>query len=250
MRIPKIIHRIWTYDPSPQDDPMPKEFAAYGRAWKRLHPDWSVVDHTDLSGLEPLRSRAVYDAASGRDFRRYRACILQLEILWKFGGVYVDTDVEPLKPLDPLLADVDAFVGRSPNPGPTGVKPVTNAMMGAVPGHPFVDACIRRLPQSARDFAGKHTTFSVGPWHLQRTIDAGEGHGVTIFEPRVFFPQTIVDRDRGEKADLSQSYAWHKWANSRRRRHAPVEPGFWGWLTRRKERRRGHGGPRDLSVDS
>jgi len=219
MRIPKIIHRVWIYDPSPAADPMPEEFVEYGRAWQRMHPAWKVVDHTELAGLSPLRNQALHDAAKDADYRRYRADIVRLEILCKYGGVYVDTDCEPLKPLDGLLEDVDAFVGESPNLGPKGERIITNAVMGSVPGHPFIDAAIRRLPQSARDFAGMQTAVTVGPWHLQRTLDAGEGHGLTVFPSYVFFPQSIRDRNDGKEADLSRSYAWHRWANTRKTHH-------------------------------
>jgi len=216
MRIPKIIHRVWIHDPSPEKDPMPEEFKGYGREWKRMHPAWDVVDHFDLSDLVPMRNQAMHDAAKEGDYRRYRADIVRLEILWKYGGVYVDTDCEPLKPLDDLLDDVDAFVGESANQGPNGERIITNAVMGAVPGHPFVDAAIRRLPESAREFAGKPTAIVVGPWHLQRTLEAGFGAGLTVFPPYVFFPQSNRDRNAGKSPDLSRSYAWHRWANTRK----------------------------------
>ena len=36
MKIPKIIHQIW----SGIDEPLPEYFAALGETWKRDYPDW------------------------------------------------------------------------------------------------------------------------------------------------------------------------------------------------------------------
>ena len=58
-----------------------------------------------------------------------RADILRLELLHRHGGVYLDADFECLQPIDPLLEGVDCFLGLLDS------GRVSNAVIGAVPGH-------------------------------------------------------------------------------------------------------------------
>ena len=55
------------------------------------------------------------------------------------GGVIVDMDVEPIRPMDPLLRGVSAFVGR------IGDKHIGNQVLGATAGHPFFERAVECL---------------------------------------------------------------------------------------------------------
>lgn len=215
--IPRLVHRIWL------DDPMPPEYVEYGRAWRRLHPTWAVVDWRDSWSLPPIRNRALFDDAETlcpRDWKRFRADLLRLELLWRFGGVYADCDVEPLAPFDPLLRHY-AFAGWSPNRGPQGQRVVTQAVLGAEPAHPWIDACITGAPKAVEDRGDKPLAWMIGPWHVTRMLDGHRGE-VTLLPERVFYPQSIRARDRGDPVDLTGSLATHKWANTRDNRKGGV----------------------------
>ena len=56
-----------------------------------------------------------------------RSDIIRLEVLFRFGGVYVDTDVECLRPIDPLLREGADFFAAYMRPGT-----VNNAVIGSV----------------------------------------------------------------------------------------------------------------------
>jgi hypothetical protein len=49
------------------------------------------------------------------------------------------------------------------------------------------------------------------------------GEPVTVFNAEVFYPQSNRDRDAGRPVDLSKSFAWHKYANTRDKRHGGVK---------------------------
>ena len=57
--------------------------------------------------------------------------ILRYEILYQYGGLYVDIDFECLKNFDPLLKGLNFFAGLSN----TGVFEINNALIAACPGH-------------------------------------------------------------------------------------------------------------------
>lgn len=232
--MPRLIHRIWL------DDPMPDEFEAYGRDWERLHPGWELLEWRSTLELPPLRNHDLFDRAEElvpRDWKRFQADLLRLELLWLYGGVYADTDVQPLRPLDDLLHDVDCAVGVSPNPGPTGAHPVTNAVMAARPVHPFIAGCMMRLPGDVETYAGKHLAQVAGPWLLTReltraikyapdpgvyTSDAWGHRSVMVLGSSYFYPQSNAARDAGMRPELADAYCWHRWANTRDNRRGGV----------------------------
>ena len=104
MAIPKIIHYCWF-----GGNPKPKLAEKCIKSWKKYCPDYEIVewneDNFDLSATPNYVRQAM---AAGRwafvtDYVRLRALTEQ-------GGVYMDTDVELVRPLDPYLKH-QAFAG-------------------------------------------------------------------------------------------------------------------------------------------
>lgn len=212
--IPRIIHQIWF------GGPMPPEFVRYGRELQALHPGWIFHYWGSGTGIPYGTSAAVrrlLDLAPGyfpHDALRFRADVLRLEVLRLHGGVYVDTDVEALRPLDGLLAMAcgetqTAFAGYSPSRGPGGERLLTNAIMGATPRHPWIKRCLDELPESLRARRGKPLAQVAGPWHVTRCWHA-EPAGVAVLEPPVLYPRTDEEREG--------AFTVHHWATGRDRR--------------------------------
>lgn len=101
--IPKIIHYFW-FGHNPLPDLAQKCIAS----WKKFCPDYEIKEwnenNYDVRKI-PYISQA-YDAkkyAFVSDYARF-------DILYEYGGIYLDTDVELIKPLDELLK-YGAFCG-------------------------------------------------------------------------------------------------------------------------------------------
>ena len=81
-------------------------------------------------GEEFLTNQQLYDDAEVYVSERYagqlRSDLARYDILWRYGGVYVDCDLEALRPIDDLL-DVPGFAGWETD----GVW-VNNAMASAI----------------------------------------------------------------------------------------------------------------------
>lgn len=215
VNIPRIIHRIWL------DDPMPELFVAYGKRWRELHPGWEVREWRDSRSVPPLRNQELFDRARDvcpQDWKRFQADLLRLELLWQHGGVYSDTDVEPLRPFGPLLRPPGgAFAAWSANTRKNGERPITQAILGATQQHPFIAECLEQLPDSIRQYGDRPLAQMIGPWHLTRIYRAMAQPGITIHPPELFYPQSDPDRDAGRAVSLDGAYAWHRWNSSLRR---------------------------------
>ena len=101
--IPKIIHYIWL-----GGNPLPKIAEKCIESWKKFCPDWEIKrwDEENLNIDINTYCRQAYDA---KKFA-FASDVLRFDILSREGGVYVDIDVEFLKPIDELL-DQECFLG-------------------------------------------------------------------------------------------------------------------------------------------
>jgi hypothetical protein len=181
--IPRVFHQVWL-----GSDTLPVEFVAYQDSWRRHHPDWELKLWGEDNLPADLRRTEVYDTERQPV---ERADILRLELIWRFGGVYLDTDYECLKPIDGLLAGVEFFTGTMKEAAPPKPPRVNNAIFGAVPGHPLLDRGLDEL--TVHEIGARYDKHLSGAMFFNAlVIDAP---GVTIFPRTYFYPTTEEDRE-------------------------------------------------------
>jgi mannosyltransferase OCH1-like enzyme len=174
--IPRIFHQVWL-----GPDPLPRAFDDYRDSWRRFHPAWELRLWDEGNLPDDLRSAAIYE----RERRPVeRADILRLELLWKFGGVYLDLDMECLKPIDALTDGVD-FFGTEIKPGR-----ITNTVIGAAPRHPILDRALSEL--TPHDLGTRFDKRLSGPLFLDSVVR--QYPGITTFAPELFYPVTDEER--------------------------------------------------------
>lgn len=174
--IPKTIHRIWLKgnDRLPSG-PMPQQYVEWGERWRELNPGWTLKDWTEVTF--DLRNAPWMDAANNWGAK---SDILRYEILYKFGGIYVDCDVEPLKPIEPLIQHFDCFASMS---GGTAA----NFFMGCTPKHRVMNLIIERIrtrkPGLIRNMQLGDTFDWTGPGLITPIMHGSAD--ATVFEQRV-----------------------------------------------------------------
>ncbi len=102
--IPKIIHYCWF-----GDAPKSKLVHKCVNSWIKHCPEYKLIEWNELNfniSNTPLYVRQAYEAKMWAFVSDY----VRLYVLYNYGGIYLDTDVELIKPIDKFL-DHNAFWG-------------------------------------------------------------------------------------------------------------------------------------------
>ena len=95
--IPKIIHYCW-FGPNEKPDIVKKCI----ESWKKFCPDYEIREWNEKNydiSKAPLYVRQAYEIKKWAFITDYA----RLEIVYQYGGIYLDTDVELLRSLDAFL---------------------------------------------------------------------------------------------------------------------------------------------------
>ena len=101
--IPKIIHCCWF-----GGAPIPKSVQSCINTWKRHLPDYEIMIWTEKEFNPKISVPYVSEAYECGKFA-FVSDYVRLYALYKFGGVYLDTDVEVIRPFEPMMSN-NAFM--------------------------------------------------------------------------------------------------------------------------------------------
>jgi mannosyltransferase OCH1-like enzyme len=101
--IPKIIHYCWF-----GGNPIPEKDQRCIASWKKMCPDYEIKkwDESNYNINQNPYMREAYEAKKWGFVPDYA----RLDIIYNYGGIYLDTDVELIRNLDALLEN-HAFMG-------------------------------------------------------------------------------------------------------------------------------------------
>ncbi len=123
--IPKVIHYIWI-----GGQRMPQEYLDNIETWKKFCPDYEIVEWNEKN-YDFGKNRYTREALEQKQYM-YATDYVRKDILYHYGGIYLDTDVEVIRPLDELLYN-EAFIGLE-----DGGQLNSGSGLGAVKGHPIM----------------------------------------------------------------------------------------------------------------
>ena len=192
--IPKILHRTIPAAPSRRAD----ELWAGARA---LHPGWQAMTHQDpLDPGEWPETGELWDRCrSGAQ----KAGLIRLEAIWRWGGVYLDSDVEVYRPLD-ALCGLEGFAAWE------DAKVVPDAMFGARPNHPVVRLMLDRAKASVEAGAG---AWESGPGVF--TASLPNRRDFLLLPPGSLYPYHYLTKARDARRDHRNEQPWamaaHHW---------------------------------------
>lgn len=207
--IPKTIHYCWF-----GHNPIPKQYEEWMSSWKKYCPDYEIIrwdeDNYDVYGIPYIRD--AYNAGKWAFVSDYA----RLDIIYNYGGIYLDTDVELIKPLDDLLYE-RGFAGYLPDE-----RINTGLGFGAIKGLPIIKQLMEdynnRYFESVDDRKGKiaiqlcseiQTQFLLRNNKWKYTNDIVDMDGLRVY------PSPVLDGlNADEEIRERLSYTIHHYAGS------------------------------------
>jgi FkbM family methyltransferase len=154
--IPKVMHFAVPTKPSQKQRDIIKRATD-------AHPTWAIrVWDDDAAFPESPLSNYLKKCRSGAQF----ADLVRIEAVFREGGVYLDSDMRVLRPLDKLIQSWSFFIASED--GDT----LTNACFGATPYHPALQSIIGYLAENEPD------------WDLPPNVTTGPGLFATLLHWR------------------------------------------------------------------
>lgn len=121
--IPKIIHYCWF-----GHNKKPKLIQKCIKSWERFMPGWEIREWNE-DNYDVSKNKYISNAYEQKKWA-FVVDYARFDILNQFGGVFLDTDVELLRPIPEEILANEAFSGFE-NPG--RVNP--GLIYGSMPGH-------------------------------------------------------------------------------------------------------------------
>lgn len=135
--IPKIIHYTWF-----SGDEFPPRIKSCIESWRKYLPDYEFK-LWDMSAVAEIDSDFLREALSSRKWA-FASDFVRIYAIYKYGGIYLDTDVMLYHSFNDLLDDA-AFIGSESSihyEGGMTEKYLSSHCFGAVPAHPYIKMCL------------------------------------------------------------------------------------------------------------
>lgn len=156
MAIEKIIHCCWFGNKS-----MPADQEEYVRNWKRIMPDYEVRLWKDEDFKAYLGDSLFVKECLKQNKPGFLSDYFRFTVLYKFGGIYIDTDVEMFKSLQDF-ENYSMFLGYFID------NELGTALIGAEKGNPVIK---KLLEQLLSDFEKTRSLTVSNRWVSQFFID-------------------------------------------------------------------------------
>jgi mannosyltransferase OCH1-like enzyme len=183
------------------------------KSWEQYCPDFTIKEWNEETAWSYLQPFA-HDALRKRKYA-FVADAVRTRVLYEMGGIYLDTDMLLLKPVDELL-DNDFFTGYEVAGRPA------YGMFGAVPDHPLIG-------KMKSYYDGERFNQFSPPviTHTFKSIVRPDNLGPNdrIFPPEYFYPLSYENKDKDFSNYITgNSYAVHLWDHSWKQ---PETDSFW-----------------------
>ena len=140
-----------------------------------------------------------------------KADIIRWEILYKYGGVFLDADSICVEPIDDMLMKCKYFAGWEQEQLRKGL--IATGTMGFPPKHPLVKEAIEWIKANSvdREKTNMMAWQSVGPGLLTRMYNTGKYKDMTIFPSYTFLP---IHCTGAEYKGHGKIYAYQEWGST------------------------------------
>lgn len=170
-KIPKVLHQFW------HGGPLPEKYKQLTDMWRAMHPDWEYVLWNEEKVAQfGLTNKWMYENMKNPSAK---SDVVRYEVVYAYGGVYVDTDFLPCKNLNELLY-LDLFcgiVGSYDNSLKEAETCIAPSIFGASQGNKILEKIITKVGQ-------------------QKTVPRSIPEIMTITGPEMFSREILADMEK------------------------------------------------------
>ncbi|MFD0762118.1 glycosyltransferase family 32 protein [Lutibacter aestuarii] len=196
--IPKKLHYCWF-----GSQPKPTLFKQCLKSWKQYCPNFEIIEWNELNS-KAYQNKFYKDAIRKKKYA-FAADSVRTKILYELGGIYIDTDMLLLKPLDDLL-EYNFFTGLE-----VANRPAFG-LFGAISKHPI----LKKMNQfydcnEFNEFSLPVITHTFKNLVTKKSLKEKD----IIFDTVYFYALPYQHKDKSFKSYCtSKSYAVHLWNHS------------------------------------
>lgn len=205
--VPKIIHQIWI------GSKVPKKYDEWRQSWLKYNPEfeyilWDEKEILDIGLINEEKFLKSKNLGIKSDIARY-------ELLYRFGGIYVDTDFEDLKPIDKMLL-CRPFVGGQLHFDQTSIA---NGILICKPKLNLLKILIDSLPNYKDNKCPLEVLDYSGPEYMSKIIFKNKNilKDIVICPSQYFFPwpNTMIKSKKNRYSWITdKTLAIHHWEMS------------------------------------
>mgnify|MGYP001780048688 CR=1 FL=1 len=201
--IPKIIHYCWL-----SNDPIPEKLQICMNSWKEKLPDYQFI-LWDTQRFDVNSTPWVSEAFKARKYA-FAADYIRLYAVYHYGGIYLDMDVEVVKPFSKKILTGNYLIGYESSNYTIGIEA---GIFGGEPKAEWLYDCLKYY--EGRHFIKSDGSFDILPlpriiWRIikNKYIDTG------IIKPLPPDFLTAKCCDNGKIKKTSNTYTIHHFEGS------------------------------------
>ena len=209
--IPKILHFIWL------GSDIPERYVVNINDWTKKNPNFEIQIWTDGDADSfDMKNKELFDTTTNFGMK---SDILRYEILYQHGGVYLDTDMFCLQPLDELNTMFEFYAGLHFERDPI----IGNAVIASAPKHEIKRSCVEdmtlNISENIKHFSkDEQVMFLTGPMYFSSkimkyigNIEDGVREDIVLFPSKFFYPLPMDTSENVESYLEPYSKAIHMW---------------------------------------
>jgi mannosyltransferase OCH1-like enzyme len=211
-KIPKRFIRIWI-----GNNKMPLQFEKWWQEFKQIHPDYEFITITNYESIPmPDEIKSI--------LKKINSCagisdVVRILALYHIGGIYIDTDVMPIKSFDLLIDSNKPFLGKRSS------KSFESAIIRSPKHHPALLELINKLPSWFYKNINKTASVQTGPTFVSSVLFGRED--VTHLPIKTFYPyngflaphrndkiKLFNDKSNFPEEMICAHFSNHRWGNN------------------------------------
>lgn len=200
--IEKKIHYVWFGNTKPE------KVLKCIESWKKNLPDYEIIEWNEknFNIEEELKSNKFFRECYNRKLWAFVSDYVRVKVLYNYGGIYLDTDMEIIKDITPLL-DADMFLGYE------NEDTMSFGIVGVIPKHKV----FKKMYEFYQDEIWKsplHIVTSILTEILEKEYHGKYRENNINIYPREYFYPFNHDEEFTKDCITENTYAIHWWGKS------------------------------------